>query len=274
MTSERRHVGLAGILLKAAYDLPLTDAQNKALDAADSQLYPSGAPSPWAAASTFQGDLVAGIRANKIDAAALKADEAAFDKAVAAGQAAEADALNTLHAALDPATRKALVDAVKQKRSRYDHDKDGLLTASAGDAGAPDWVKQRLEHLTKQLGLDDGQQKQVAALLAKDTGLTPAALSARRDAMQKRVDALLTDFPKDTFDAKKADLAAPPGKTPHDRLDQALSFAMGILPLLKPDQVAKFADQTERMGSRPERYMEDIEHGPPPATAADEPFVR
>ena len=265
---ERRHVGLAGILLKSAYDLTLTDAQRAALDKADGQLYPDTAPTPWMAVKTFQSDLVAGIRAGKIDPAAVKADEVAFDKAVAAGQAAEADALNTLHGALDAPTRQSLADRIKAKRAAHDH--EPLPGAGAVDGGAADWVRRRLERMTRQLALDDAQQKQVAALLAKDTAMMPAATQARRDATQKRVDTLLADFPKDTFDAKKAELTAPPGKTPHDRLDQAATFAMGLLPILKPDQVTKFADQTERMGNRPERYFEDIDHGPPPAGPVDE----
>jgi hypothetical protein len=195
----RRHVGLAGILLKSAYDLTLTDAQRAALDKADAQLYPDGAPSPWTEVKAFQADLVDGIRHTKIDMAKLKADEADLDKAVAAGQAAEAEALNTLHGALDAATRQSLVDAVKAKRGAFDHGgRDLKLPLLPPDGGAPDWTKRRLDHLTRELGLDDTQQKQAAAVLAKDAGISsPAAIQARRDAMQKRVDALLADFPKD-----------------------------------------------------------------------------
>ncbi len=271
MAAERRHVGLAGVLLRAAYDLTLTDAQKALLDKAEDQLYPDGALSPWAAAKAFQGDLVAGIRAGKIDPAVMKADEAVFDKAVAAGQAAEASALDTLHGALDAPTRQSLVDRVKARRGGH----DPMASPSGGaDAGAALWAARRLERLTKQLGLDEAQQKQVAALLAKDTGMSASSLQSRRDAMQKRVDALLATFPKDTFDAKKADLAVPPGKTPHDRLEAAATFATALVPLLRPDQVSKFAEQTERMGSRPERYFEDIEHGPPSPGGGDEPGGR
>jgi hypothetical protein len=264
-------VGLAGILLKSAYDLTLTDDQKAQLDRADAQLYPDGAPSPWTAVRAFQADLVDGIRHNKVDMTSLKADEAALDKAVAAGEAAEADALNTLHGALDAATRQALVDAVKAKRAAA-ADRVAKLPLPPPDAGVVDWSKRRLDRLTSELGLDDTQQKQAAPLVARDAAASsPAAIQARRDAMQKRLDALLAAFPKDSFDAKKADLSGPAGKSPHERLDEAAVFAAGLLPILRLGQIARFAEQTERAGMRPERIIEDVDKGPPPTGPYDQP---
>jgi len=273
----RRPVGLAGILLKSAYDLTLTDDQKAQLDKADAQLYPDGAPSPWTAVRAFQADLVDGIRHNKVDMTRIKADETNLDKAVAAGEAAEADALNTLHGALDVATRQALVDAVKAKQAAADKSRTARLPLPPPDAGIVDWSQRRLDRLTSELGLDDTQKKQAAPVVAKDAAASsPAAIQARRDAMQKRVDALLAAFPKDAFDAKKVDLSGPAGKSPHDRLDQAAVFAAGLLPILRIGQIARFAEQTERAGTRPERIIEDVDKGPPPAGPYDQPpsYVR
>ncbi len=266
----RRHVGLAGILLKAAYDLPLTDDQKAQLEKADAPLYPEGAPSPWTAVRAFQADLVEGIRHDKIDMTKIRADEADLDRAVAAGQAAEANALNSLHAALDAATRQALVDAVKAKGAAGPVGlRDAGLPLPPPDAGVVDWGKRRLDRLAGDLGLDDAQQKQAAPMVARDTAASsPAAIQARREALQKRIDALLVAFPKDAFDARKLDLSGPAGQPPHERLDQAAALAAALLPILRIGQIGRLAEQTERAGARPERLLEDIGRGPPLAPAA------
>jgi hypothetical protein len=266
----RHHVGIAGILLRAAYDQNLTDAERAPLDKAELQLYPDGAPSPWTAAQSFHSDLVAGIRASKIDATKISADYAAFDKAIAAGQSAEADALNTLHGALSAADRQALVDRVKAKLTL----REKSFKAPVGpDGGAPDFLGRRVDRMTAELGLDDGQKKAVAAVFTKDTTMTPASMQARHDAIQKRIDAVLADFPKDTFDAKKADLSAPPGKTPHDLMERQASIATALLGILKGDQVIKYADRVDRMGRLPTRYMLDVENGPPMPGGEDMPLM-
>jgi Spy/CpxP family protein refolding chaperone len=255
--ASRRHVGLAGVLLRGAYDdSSLTDAQKATLDKLEDGLYADQASSPWAAHKTFQTDLVAFIRAAKVDNTKLQADFAAIDKAVQAGQGREADALNGLHEALDAAQRQALVDQVKAKRAaREAREKP---PATAGDGGAPDWAKRRLSRLTAELALDDGQQKAVAALMAKDTTMTPASIQTRKEAAQKRVDALLTEFAKDTFDAKKLDTGMGT-KTPHEPQERIATFTAGLIGILHPDQREKYAVRTERMGNRPGRNMDDVE---------------
>jgi hypothetical protein len=254
-TPARHHVSLAGLLLTSAYDLPLTDDQKAALDGADAPLYAPGGPSPWSAVRKFEIDLADGIRHSKVDTAKLKADEAVVDKAVAAGQEAEASALNTLHGLLDAATRQTLVDTVKAKRPPDPK-------PQTSDA----WMSRRIDGLTSQLGLDDGQQDEVTALLARTPQpSSPAAVQARTSAMKRRVDALIADFPKDWFDARREDLSGPAGKSPHAALDEAATFAAGLIPTLKLGQLARFAVQTERAGSRPEHILEDVgrpSHGP------------
>ena len=90
--------------------------------------------------------------------------------------------------------------------------------------------KRKLDRLTLELGLDDTQKKAVAALIAKDTTMTPAAIQARKDA-QKRIDTLLMEFTKDTFDAKKLDVTMG-GKTPHDGVERTANFTAGLLTIL------------------------------------------
>lgn len=266
----RRHVGIAGLLLRTAYDQNLSDEERAPLDEAESQLYSDATPSPWTAAQAFHTDLVAGIRANKIDTTKINADYAAFDKAVAAGQAAEAEALDTLHDAMSAADRQALVDRVKAKIAAREHE---FRPPVGPDGGAPDMTARHVERMTAELALDDTQKKAVAALYAKDTMMTPAAMQARHDAIEKRIDAVLADFPKDSFDAKKADLSASPGKTPHDLMVRQTTLSTGLLAILKGDQVAKYADRLERQGRMPTRYVLDVENGPPLPMGEDMPMM-
>lgn len=261
----RRHVGLAGALLRGAYDFNLTDAQRTALDKAEDALYADASTSPWTAMKTFQMDLVAGIRATKLDNAKLQADYTAIDKAVEGGQAREADALNALHATLDSTQRQALAGQVKARRAAHERS-----PMTAPDGGPIDWSKNRLVRLTAELSLDDAQQKAVAALLAKDTTMTPAAIQARRDAGQKRMDTLLTEFAKDSFDARKLDLSQGGGKTPHDTMERHATMTAGLLTILHPDQREKLAVRTERMANRPARNFDDMEPGPSPGGPDDD----
>jgi Spy/CpxP family protein refolding chaperone len=253
--ATRRHVGLAGILLRGAYEVNLTSDEKATLDKLEDGLYSDQASTPWAAHKAFTTDLVAFIRASKVDPAKLTADYAAIDKAVLAGQAREADALNGLHAALDATQRKALVDQVKARRAAHEARERPMM---APDGGAPDLGKRKLDRLSLELGLDDTQKKAVAALIAKDTTMTPAAIQARKEATQKRVDAMLTAFEADTFDAKKLDVTTG-GKTPHDGVERTANFTAGLITILHPDQREKLAARTERMGNRPGRNFEDVD---------------
>jgi Spy/CpxP family protein refolding chaperone len=253
--STRRHVGLAGVLLRGAYEAPLTDDQKATLDKAEDGLYADQTSSPWAAHKAFQTDLVAFIRAAKVDPAKLAADFAAIDKAVQAGQGREADALNAVHGVLDATQRQALVDQVKAKRAAREAREKPMV---GPDGGAPDHAKRKLDRLTLELTLDDTEKKAVAALIAKDTTMTPTAIQARKDASQKRVDTLLTEFAKDTFDAKKLDMGTG-SKTPHEAMERTATFTTGLIAILHPDQREKLAVRTERMGSRPGRNFEDMD---------------
>jgi Spy/CpxP family protein refolding chaperone len=247
---DRRGGGPTGMFLRAARDLTdLKDPQKATLDKLEDTLKGDG--SGGGMMSEFKGvhdDMVAGIKAGKIDAAKMTAHYAAIDKAAQAKQDKETDALNSLYAALEPAQRKAVVAAIRAKQAEHgDHDGD---KKGMGDGGASDWTKRRLDRMTKELGLDDAQQKSVAALLAK--GPTPATMDAMRADGKKRIDAVLAAFEKDGFDAKKMDMSMTPGKKPHDMIDTQVQFVTQMLTILKADQRDKFAASMDRPMGRPD----------------------
>ena len=194
--------------------------------------------------------------------AKLKADQADIDSAVAAGQASEADALDTLHGVLDEPSRQSLADGVKARRARFEG--PARPPDSAPDGGVVDPTKRRLEVVTAELGLDAGQQKRVAALLARQGAATgPAVEQARRDASTSASTRCWPSSRKESFDAHKLDLSGPSGKAPHERLDEAAAFAVGMMPILNKVQILMFADPDRARRWAPERFLEDVEPGPP-----------
>jgi Spy/CpxP family protein refolding chaperone len=234
-------------MFRAARDLQLTDAQKSTLDNLEAQ--EASGDTPRDDFKDLQVDTIAGIHAGKLDAAKLQSDFAAIDKAMAARQARDADALNGLYAALDATQRKALVAALRTREAARDAAYAAHAEADAGSTA--DWTKRRLDRMTMQLGLDAGQQKAVGAFLAKGgDSMNPAAMRGLRDEGKKRMGAVLSAFEGDGFDAKKLDLAGVPGKTPHEGLEKDTTFLSQILPILTPEQREKLAAQREHGGMR------------------------
>jgi Spy/CpxP family protein refolding chaperone len=240
-----RHGGIATGLFRAAAELPtLTDAQKDSLNGIETTLKTDD-QGVRTAMKAFRADLLAGVKAGKIDATKVTADDAVVDKAIADHQDKEATALDSLYKLLDAGQRTAVVAAVRAKQADRETHMANWMKES--DGGAPDWAKRRLDKLTADLTLDAGQQKQVAAILTK--GADPPngpGMQARWDDHKKRMDALLTSFAGASFDAKKADLQILPGKTAHDPVDHMAAFFTQLLPILHPDQRDKLAASMDR----------------------------
>ena len=253
----RHHAGIAGALLRGAYELDLDDTQKATLEKAEDELNADKGTGPASTIKALNTDLVAGIRASKVDTAKLQADYAAIDKAVLEARAKETKAVVALHAALTPAQRQTLADRVRAHQAQR-------RPMGAGDGGTAEIAKMRLTRISMQLGLDAGQQKRVAAILAKAPTASSAAIPARRDATQKDLDALLDAFTKDPLDVTKRAVEPGGAKSPHEMMQHHAEFTVALLPILHADQREKLAVQTERQGNRPPRGAgEDMEPGPP-----------
>jgi len=231
-----RHGGLGSSLFRGAHDLDLTHGQQQSLDKLEAILK-AGDDGVRAAMAAFRADLVAGVRPGRLDPAKLAAADALVDKAVAEHQAKEAEALDALHALLDPSQRAALVESVRMAG----------WTKGKDDAGAADPSKRRLERLTADLSLDPDQQRQAAGILAKTNDLPSGpAMRSRWEERKKRAENVLATFAGDAFDAKTLDLTVLPGKTPHDAMDHIVSFLSKLLPILYANQRDKLADSLDR----------------------------
>jgi len=223
--------GPIGMFLHEARDLTLTDAQKTKLDEIEKGLKEGDTPRDEM--KTLHEDLTAGIKAGKIDTAKLEADHAAVEKAMIARRDKEAESLNTLHATLDATQRKALVAEVRDKMKKREDkwkDKGGGKMMGPGD---------HMGHFTKDLDLDDAQQKKVQAILdkAKDDKSPPPD----REAMKKKWESLLSEFEKDTFDAKKLEGFGEPPDAKRFGGPMNPKVLAEILPILKPEQRDKLA---------------------------------
>jgi len=259
--SRRGNFGVSGRFFRAALALELKDDVKSEIEKIQEGLTPAdGAPQAAATKTAMEAlnkEITAGIKAGKIDAAKLEPLYADVDKAHKARQEAEAKALNDLHAKLDAAQRKAIVDSIradqKKRSERMEKMMEAKKDAPAGDdkaaaKGGPGVKRpmgaRNLERLTRDLGLDEDQKKKVEALEAKQKPLDPKAM---REQLEKRTTALTDAFEKDTFDATKLDLATTPPMKEHSK--QMIAELNGLLGIIKPEQRDKLAEAVERQHS-------------------------
>jgi len=231
------HRGLAGVFFRAALEADLTDEEKAAIEKIEEPIRSD--PGPRHELAAYHADLAAAVKANRFEATKLQADEAAYAKALIARQDDQATALNGLHETLTAEQRKAVVESLRTSQSSHEH---ALGTAApASDAGVSEWIAHRLERMKSQLVLDLDQQKEVGAVLARNPPPPAAAMQAHLDAMKKQMVALLNAFEKDTFDAKKLDLSAVPGKKPTASMDNQVKYLQQLMPILTAGQRDRLA---------------------------------
>jgi Spy/CpxP family protein refolding chaperone len=234
--SKPQHHALRGspamMLFQAAHNLELKDDQKAKVDAS----MKSARPDMAGAADTMKAmhaDMIAGVKAGKLDDKKMEGHWTAVDKARKAHEDKADEALNALHAALDAGQRKQVVAAVRDAMSKR-----------PGRPGGPpgDMSKMRVERLTKELGLDAAQQKKVEAIVPKQE---PAP---GREEMKKQVDALLGAFEADGFDARK--IEGYDSKRVKAHMDAEMKFIAALLPILKPEQREKLAQMMDKKPGR------------------------
>ncbi len=232
--------GVSSILFAMARTLPtVTDDQKTKMDALEDAAEDHDA-SGREAMKGFSTELSAEIRAGKIEPAKLQPSETALDTAVNASFDKQATALSGLHDMLDGTQRTALAEAVHAKFAA-----NAPPDVSTHDAGAiADKVTRQVDRMASDLTLDDTQKKQVTALVTKEEKTKAAHPEPDK---RKALDALLTAFQADSFDAKKGvEQATLDGKAPHDAMDEQIKFTAALVAILHPDQCAKLAAAAER----------------------------
>ena len=248
---RNRSQGVAARLLDQADDIELTEEQKTTVEGIqkDARPEPGSGEAAW---KDLHAEIVAGVKAGKLDTGKIAANMASLGKALQASLTKEAEALNALHAALEPEQRKAVVAAVRaeqakqaaraEKRAEHAGEKDPPQAAAERN-------KKKLDRVTTQLDLDAAQQKKVEAILAKDRdeAMTPAAMKAAHGETKKQHDAALSAFEADVFDAKKLEgIGGPATKNGRGPLFGEVSFLTQLLPVLRPEQREKLAASMDR----------------------------
>jgi Spy/CpxP family protein refolding chaperone len=229
--------GFVSAVFRALRETPLTDAQEPAVEAAIEELRASETDGK-VEYSALLSDLVAGIRAGKLDASKIQADLFSVDKAAQAHREREAKASNALHAAMDASSRKALLTVVGTRITAREGARSDVESAEA--------AKRRVDHMTGDLGLTAAQKKQVAEVIAKGDP-TADEVRALQDETRKRTDAFLRAFDQEDFDARKLELFAPT-RSQHEAVDRDVRFLAVLLPILTPAQRDKLASIRENRG--------------------------
>jgi Spy/CpxP family protein refolding chaperone len=237
--------GTTSMFLKASDSLTLPADKKASVDKIEASLKPEADDSSKGEMKALHTELLAQVKAGKIDQTKLDPHLAALEKDVQAKQDKEAAALNDLHALLDPAQRKALAAEVRTKNEQRD------ARMAKFEPSKDDWAKRRLEYTTKALTLDDAQQKKVQAIIEKKDNEQASV----RPEMKKQMDALVTAFEADTFDAKKQEAFTAPAKRARAGAAKEVSFLSQLVPVLTPEQreklTATLEKRSEHIGKRP-----------------------
>jgi Spy/CpxP family protein refolding chaperone len=245
--AQRRRMfpGVVGMFVAAARETSRDEAQSSKIDEITKPLLDDD-PSRRTEENELRADVLASVKAGQVDAAKMNARYAAVEKTAASRTDAEANALTSLHALLEPAQRKAVAADVKSKvTTRLENAKgrDGEKAKPTDDRS-----KKRAERLEKDLALDAEQKKKLATISAAHERKSTSA------DVWKRQLALAEAFEKDTFDAKKVEGGGFAGKAPPPQLVDDAKFYVDLAAALKPDQREKLAAVMEgKGGGRPGR---------------------
>lgn len=253
--STLRASGSIGTMFQAVQALDLNEEQRANIErigtdlreAEKAELAARDDAGPRLGMAAMEGELMAGIKAGKLDSTKIDAQEAVVEKAVSRRREREALALNKVQRLLDPAQRKAVVTSIRVTEERRwarmkQRDKpDAAVLANM--------ARLKFEHYTQGLDLDVEQQKKVQALMPKPES---APTDPRAEA-KKYMDDLLAGFENDGFDATKIDSGE--AKRRFSAFSETVKFVRQLLPILKPEQREKLAAKFDRDAGMGERHM-------------------
>lgn len=247
--------GPVGALFRAASQLELKDEQRTKIEkiAADLREADKAVEGDGGRHDTkaIQDEIIAGVKAGKIDLAKITPHLASLEKDAKERQTRDLDALGKLHDALEPAQRTKIAQGVKKtddERAARMKTMETAQAAHGADGGKPSMIRRRYERYGRDLALDADQKAKLDAMIPVED---PKAAAETREEMKKRSDATLAEFEKETFDAKS--LAPPDAKRLRQPIEEQVKFYNSLLPILKPEQKEKLAARVEKQGGGPMR---------------------
>jgi hypothetical protein len=216
------------LLFASLRHLELTPEQRTTIENAAHTIPPRAAMD-----GSFFADVAAGVRAGKLDEAALLAKLDAA-RPPAGRDASVASAIDTLHATLSAEQRRSLVNLIAKHIDEHDQAK-----ATAATPQSP------LDHLLSGLNLSGEQRASVDRILSSQGD--PAAMSARIQAFHADLRVRLETFEADRFDAAafvtSSKAVAPMGMREH--VEHMIHGLATILPILDPSQRESLAAMVE-----------------------------
>lgn len=239
--------GAVGALFRAASQAELSDEQKTKIEAIATELRDgdkseaADGGGPAKQMKALNDELLAGVKAGKIDQSKLEPHYAILDREAKERATRDVEGLGKLHDVLDADMRKKLAEQVK-KQEEERNERAKKQEAQHADAGArPSPQKRRYERYAKELDLDADQKKKLEAMIPnEDTKL----VSTIREEAKKRVDITCDAFMKDTWDGKG--IPGPDVKQIRKPMDEQVKFFNQLLPILKPEQKDKLVARLEK----------------------------
>jgi Spy/CpxP family protein refolding chaperone len=239
--AEAQHgpASLHGLLGESLDAVALRPDQKQVVDAIRADLKTRAEPIR-AARHELMLAVADGVAAGKVDEAALAAPMAKLTQAVDAFRPAVQADMNKLHATLDATQRTALVAGMRAKaEGRREGWKQG------GGMHHP------LKKLAAELGLSDDQVATIrAAVKAQAGGADRGEMMARHEEMRDHMRAVGDAFVSETFDAAALNVGNEGSRAAGTVATHRVRFVAQVLPVLTPEQRAKWAaDLRARAGA-------------------------
>jgi Spy/CpxP family protein refolding chaperone len=247
---------MAALFTSSLSEVELRPEQKQPVADIEHDLETLGEP-PKEARDQLINDVADGVAAGKIDKPKTDADIKKLSDAAAAKTASIQDAVNRLHKTLDPAQRKKLVETMrakgeemkeKMKEHMHEHAEGGHEGGHGemGEHGEHEGDHEAEEHkehekLADELGLTPEQREKLHAKMKEEMKSMMATRKARMEKMHQHMKAVGDAFETDTFDAKKAGVGEHGPEMVKEMATMRVHMAEAILPILTPDQRAKFS---------------------------------
>ena len=256
-TANRRNAmmvragGAVGALFRAASQSELSEEQKAKIEqiATDlregDKMEAADGGGPAKQMKALNEEVVAGVKAGRIDPAKLEPHYVALEREAKERAARDVEGLGKLHDVLDADTRKKLGEQVKKQED----DRAKKMEAQQAqhvDAGAKNSMqRKKYEQWGKTLNLDDDQKKKLDAIIpAEDLKMATAI----REEGKKRADITCDAFVKDTWDGKV--IPGPDIKQIRKPMDEQVKFYNALIPILKPEQKEKLVTRLEKQAER------------------------
>jgi Spy/CpxP family protein refolding chaperone len=268
------HGGMAMLITESLSAVELRPEQKTKVDAILADLKKLG-EQHGDAGKKLKMDIADGVAAGKIDRAKTDADVKALVAAADATKPKIQEAINQLHAALDPAQRKKLVEEMNAHAEMMRHHEEGEhdehgpgmhggpgmggpggpgMHGGPGGPGGPGMggpgmhdehgehgPGARMHELADMLGLTPEQREKLHAKMEEGMKARMAAAKTKMDAMHAHMKAIGEAFEKDKFDAKQAGVGQHLPDMAKTMATERLASIESLIALLTPEQRAKLA---------------------------------